>query len=202
MPLNHLTSWNLMETFPKQEQQRTVKPKRRLMMPKATQKMNVDSIMYFLNRQKLISLLVVFAISTFAIEAHATNTKLEKVDGKYAVKDIKPTRTNLRLRCSNAKYTLKAQSFNNKMPSFFVKVRFGEDKNVTTVYLSEEISSYLKSSHLIENATYGCLTNSGGLGIHIPSSNNHHSDVFLQISSQGRVFQNFDQTGYTIAKSE
>lgn len=171
-------------------------------MPKLTQRMNVDRKMYFLKKPNLIAVFVVCASSIFGTKALATSTKVEKVEGKYVVKNVKPTRTNLRMKCGNAKYTLKAQSFDNKMPSFYIKVKFGEDKNLTTVYLSEEISSNLEDSHLIENATYGCLTNSGGLGIHIPSFNNDHSDVFLQISSQGRVFQNFDQTGYTIEKSE
>jgi len=62
--------------------------------------------------------------------------------------------------------TLSSKSF-----AFFVKVRLGTGKNTTTVYLAEVISSKLESSHLIENAKYGCLNDRGGLGIHIPSIN-------------------------------
>jgi len=151
------------------------------------------------------SLSILFALllsSTLAVEAFATTTKVEIVDGKIVSKDIKPSRTNLRIICANAKYTLWAQSFGNKSPVFYVKVRFGAEKNVTTVHIGEEVSSKLKSSHLIENAEYGCLNDMGGLGIHIPSITDEHADLFLQISGEGRVFEKFDQTGYTITKRD
>lgn len=145
--------------------------------------------------------LVFFSTSVFALQSFATSTKVEKVDGRFITKVVKPKKINLRTTCANAKYTLKAQSFKNKPPVFFVKVRFGTDKNITTVVLAEEISSKLKGSHFIENASYGCLNDMGGLGIHIPSMTEEHSDLFLQISGEGRIFKNFNQTGYSITNS-
>ena len=164
--------------------------------------MDVSKKMHLFQSKSLSILFALLLSSTLAVEAFATTTKVEIVDGKIVSKDIKPSRTNLRIICANAKYTLWAQSFGNKSPVFYVKVRFGAEKNVTTVHIGEEVSSKLKSSHLIENAEYGCLNDMGGLGIHIPSITDEHADLFLQISGEGRVFEKFDQTGYTITKRD
>lgn len=164
--------------------------------------MDVDRKMKIYKINFLGIALAFFLSSTLSSKSFATSTKLEKVNGELVVKVTKPQRTSLRKTCASAKYTLKAQSFENKPPTFFVKVRLGTGKNTTTVYLAEVISSKLESSHLIENAKYGCLNDRGGLGIHIPSINDKHADLFLQVSNEGRVFKNFDQTGYTLESSQ
>lgn len=164
--------------------------------------MDVNRDMKIYKSKVTVIITVFFSTSVLALQSFATSTKVQKVDGKFVTKVTNPKKVNLHTVCANAKYTLKAQSFKNKPPVFFGKVKFGTDKNITTVYLDEEISSKLKSSHFIENANYGCLNDMGGLGIHIPSTTEEHSDLFLQISSEGRIFENFDQTGYSITNSE
>jgi len=164
--------------------------------------MDVDKPMQIYRNKTLLILIALVSTVSFGGDAFATGTKVELVDGKIVSKEYKPSKISFHKSCANANYTLKAQSFNNKSPVFYVKVRFGADKNLTTIYVGDEISSKLKESHIIDSADYGCLNDNGGLGIHIPSTNQEHSDLFLQISGEGRVFQNFDQTGYTITKTE
>ena len=136
-----------------------------------------------------------------SITADATSRRLKKVDGKLVAVERTSGKTNINLTCDGANYFVLAQTFNNQDPKFYVAVNFGQGEKKTRIAISDELNDMIQSEHKVQEAKYGCLSGGGGLGMHIPSLD-ESTDLFIQISEQGRVFQGFNETGYIILGEE
>lgn len=68
--------------------------------------------------------------------------------------------------------------------------------------LISEFHDYVEDHHTINDLKTGCLTGDGGIGMIFQSSDPNMDAAYVQLDKYGRLFSDFNQTGYTLQAME
>jgi len=130
-------------------------------------------------------------------------TKVDENGKTYVVEN--PGRFSDTLTCGDLKAVLSLGEISGQKPSIMVVVitATGNDAvRPTPKRLISEFDEYVEDYHTISDFKIGCLTGDGGIGMIFQSSDPNMDASYVQLDKYGRLFSNFNQTGYTLQTME
>lgn len=161
----------------------------------------LKELVKMLKSQIRITLTLLTAVSAMILptfsSASGVNVKVGP-DGKtYTVE--RSTDQRMTVDCNGLQVRVLAQHLKDRDVSIMATIIVKDGAKTRAFRLLDEINDQLNDSHTLENIELGCLSGDGGAGLVIQSTMDNEA-AHIQLDRYGRVFTNFDQTGFELQK--
>lgn len=140
----------------------------------------------------------IFFLPTFS-SASGYITKIDKngkITASEATKYFRGT-----LKCGGVKAILSLDDIKGKKPSIMAVVVETDGSKTYPTRLISEFDGFIESHHSMNDFEIGCLSGDGGIGMIFKSTDDTNENSFIQLDGSGRIFSNFNQTGFTLLPS-
>ena len=130
--------------------------------------------------------------------SHANNTVYEK-DGKTYQGSPEPDDNLTYAKCGRVEGLVSAQQAETG-PLITISGIKKVDDNNDFFRLRRIAKEYLTPMHTVKGLRFGCLTENGGLGVHVAHLESAEKNLSIQIDNYGRVFIGYDKVGLKLIK--
>ncbi|WP_189584939.1 hypothetical protein [Litorimonas cladophorae] len=121
-------------------------------------------------------------------------------DGRYYAVERPSSMQRRSADCKGISVRMIAQLLHGRGTELFARIIVSDGANTRAFQLSDELNHLLDESHALKNMELGCLSGDGGVGLILHSTQGVSHNAHIQIDRDGRVFTNFDQTGFKLVK--
>lgn len=138
----------------------------------------------------------VILASITTLSANATPMKAVKnKDGTYRGVEIDTGDRYLSTKCGNISASIMSGKTTHFPPMIMVTMGVRGGEQLQSYRMFDVAKDSLTPDHTTKDMKVGCLTEKGGVGIYLPSTNPDTPPAYIQIDAKGRVFTGWDQAG-------
>lgn len=130
-------------------------------------------------------------------------TKIDENGKTYVVENSNKFYDSL--TCGDLKAIFSLGEISGQQPSIMVVVitaTGNESVRPVPKRLIAEFDDFVEDYHTLDDFKTGCLTGDGGIGMIFQSSDPKMEASYIQLDKYGRLFSNFNQTGYTLKNTK